>query len=59
MLHMGYDRKGSVEKFCVHQLQRGSRQDELIGGKLPVVKLSLSLTLKVTSKLQLREVRSW
>jgi hypothetical protein len=59
MLHRGYDRKGSVEKIRVRQLQGGFRQEELIGGKLPVVKLILSLTLKVNSNLQLREVRSW
>jgi hypothetical protein len=38
MLHKDYDRKGSVEKNCGRYYQWAWRQDELIGGKLPVVK---------------------
>jgi hypothetical protein len=38
MLHKDYDRKGSVKKNSGHQSQEAWRQDELIGGKLPVVK---------------------
>jgi hypothetical protein len=37
MLHEGYDRKGSV-KESVCESQGAWRQDELIGGKPPVVK---------------------
>jgi hypothetical protein len=39
MLHMDYDRKGSVEKEnSGREYQEVCRQDELIGGKSPVVK---------------------
>jgi hypothetical protein len=39
MLHKGYDRKGSVEKeIAGHDPQGAWPQDELIGGKPPVVK---------------------
>jgi hypothetical protein len=40
MLHKGYDRKGSVakKKKTGHEPQEARRQDELIGGKPPVVK---------------------
>jgi hypothetical protein len=39
MLHKDYDRKGSVEKrISGHEPQGAWRQDELIGGKPPVVK---------------------
>jgi hypothetical protein len=39
MVHKDYDRKGSVEKKIVgRESQRAWRQDELIGGKPPVVK---------------------
>jgi hypothetical protein len=39
MLHKDYDRKGSIEKKKFgRESQRGWRQDELIGGKPPVVK---------------------
>jgi hypothetical protein len=39
MLHKGYDRKGSVaKKIHGRELQRAWHQDELIGGKPPVVK---------------------
>jgi hypothetical protein len=38
MLHKGYDRKGSVEKISGRDPQGAWRQDELIGGKQPVVK---------------------
>jgi hypothetical protein len=46
---MDYDRKGSVEKKKKKKSEREHqgawRQDELIGGKPPVVKLTLTLTL--------------
>jgi hypothetical protein len=38
MLHKDYDRKGSLEKICGPGFQGAWRQDEMIGGKLPVVK---------------------
>jgi hypothetical protein len=38
MLRNDYDRKGSVEKVSAREPERAWRQDELIGGKLPVVK---------------------
>jgi hypothetical protein len=39
MLHKDYDRKGSVEKKIFGREFQGSwRQDELFGGKPPVVK---------------------
>jgi hypothetical protein len=41
MLHEDYDRKGSVakrKKDSGREPQEPWRQDELIGGKLPVVK---------------------
>jgi hypothetical protein len=38
MLHKDYYRKGSVEKKSGRKSQEAWRQDELIGGKLPVVK---------------------
>jgi hypothetical protein len=40
MLHKNYDRKGSVAKneFYIRQSQGAWRQDELIGGKPPIVK---------------------
>jgi hypothetical protein len=39
MLHKGYYRKSSVEKkYLVVSLKGLERQDELIGGKPPVVK---------------------
>jgi hypothetical protein len=39
MLHKDYDRKGSVEKKISGRESQGAwRQDELIGGKPPVVK---------------------
>jgi hypothetical protein len=39
MLHKDYDRKGSIaKKNCGRELQEAWRQDELIGGKPPVVK---------------------
>jgi hypothetical protein len=39
VLHKDYDRKGSVEKiFSGRESQGVWRQDELIGGKPPVVK---------------------
>jgi hypothetical protein len=39
MLHKGYDHKGSVaKKNLVENPQGAWRQDELIGGKLPVAK---------------------
>jgi hypothetical protein len=38
MLHKDYDRKGSGEKISGHEPQGASCQDELIGGKPPVVK---------------------
>jgi hypothetical protein len=39
MLHKDYDRKGSIEKKNSGCDPQGAwRQDELIGGKLPVVK---------------------
>jgi hypothetical protein len=45
MLHKEYDRKGSVEKISGRESQGTWRQDELIGGKQPVVN-ELSLYLK-------------
>jgi hypothetical protein len=46
MLHKEYDRKSSVEKKNLWSwVSRGRRQNELIGGKLPVVKVTLTLTL--------------
>jgi hypothetical protein len=38
MLHKDYNRKGSVAKISGHDPQGAWRQDELIGGKPPVVK---------------------
>jgi hypothetical protein len=38
MLHKDYDRKGSSEKESCHESQGAWNQDELIGGKPPVVK---------------------
>jgi hypothetical protein len=39
MLHKDYDRKGSFEKKSLAAILKGFwRQDELIGGKLPIVK---------------------
>jgi hypothetical protein len=39
MLHKGYDRNASVEKKKSRRESQGAwRQDELIGGKPPVVK---------------------
>jgi hypothetical protein len=38
MLHMDYDRKYSIEKKSGRESERTWRQDELIGGKPPVVK---------------------
>jgi hypothetical protein len=39
MLHKDYDSKGSVEKEISGRDPQGAwRQNELIGGKLPVVK---------------------
>jgi hypothetical protein len=39
MLHKDHDHKGSVEeKISGHDSQRAWRQDELIGGKPPVIK---------------------
>jgi hypothetical protein len=38
MLHKDYDRKGSLEEISGRKSQGASRQDELIGGKPPVVK---------------------
>jgi hypothetical protein len=40
MLHKDYDRKGSVAKIkiCGRETQGAWRQDELIGGKQPVIK---------------------
>jgi hypothetical protein len=38
MLHKDYDFKGSVEKIADRESQGAWRQDELIGGKPPVVK---------------------
>jgi hypothetical protein len=37
-LHKEYDRKDSVEKISGHDPRGAWRQDELIGGKWPVVK---------------------
>jgi hypothetical protein len=39
MLHKDYNRKGSVDKkYSGNEPQEAWRQDELIGGKPPVVK---------------------
>jgi hypothetical protein len=39
MLRKGYDRKGSVaKKISCHEPQETRRQDELTGGKQPVVR---------------------
>jgi hypothetical protein len=39
MLHKDYDRKGSVaKKISIHEPEEAWRQDQLIGGKLSVVK---------------------
>jgi hypothetical protein len=38
MLHKDYDRNGSVKKSAGRKSQEAWRQDELIGGKRPVVK---------------------
>jgi hypothetical protein len=38
MLHKDYDRKSSVEKISGRGPQGAWRQDNLIGGKPPVVK---------------------
>jgi hypothetical protein len=47
MLHKDYYRKGSVEKKISGREPQGAwRQDELIGGKPPVVTLTLTGSLK-------------
>jgi hypothetical protein len=38
MLYKDYDRKGSIKKNVGRDPQGASRQDEMIGGKPPVVK---------------------
>jgi hypothetical protein len=38
MLHKEYESKYSVEKIADRESQRARRQDELIGGKPPVVR---------------------
>jgi hypothetical protein len=38
VLHKDYDSKGSVEKISGRDPQGAWQQDELMGGKLPVVK---------------------
>jgi hypothetical protein len=38
MLHKDYDRKGSVKNKFGRESQGACRQDDLIGGKPPVVK---------------------
>jgi hypothetical protein len=39
MLHKDYDHKGSVKKEIAHRESQGALlQDELIGGKPPVIK---------------------
>jgi hypothetical protein len=39
MLHKNYDRKDSVpKKNSGHEAQEAWRQDELMGGELPVIK---------------------
>jgi hypothetical protein len=38
MLHNDYESKYSVKKIAGRESQRACRQDELIGGKPPVVK---------------------
>jgi hypothetical protein len=38
MLHKGYDRKGLVAKISGRETQGAWRQDELIGGKPPIIK---------------------
>jgi hypothetical protein len=38
MLHSDYNRKCSVEKYAGRESQGVCRQDELIGGRPPVVK---------------------
>jgi hypothetical protein len=38
MLHKEYDRNGSVKNICRRESQGARRQDELNGGKPPVVK---------------------
>jgi hypothetical protein len=37
MLHKDFDRKGSIENISDHESQGAWRQDELIGGKPPIV----------------------
>jgi hypothetical protein len=37
MLQKDYDRKGSVEKVSVRESQGAWRQDDVIGGKPPVI----------------------
>jgi hypothetical protein len=38
MLHKDYDLKDSVEIISGHESQGVWRQEELIGGKLPIIK---------------------
>jgi hypothetical protein len=46
MLHKDYDRKSLIEKkYSGREPQGVRRQNELIGGKPPVVREHLSLTL--------------
>jgi hypothetical protein len=56
MLHKDYNRKCSVEKNVGRGSQGACCQDELIGGKPPVVKklltLILTLTLEVKSHVE-------
>jgi hypothetical protein len=54
MLHKDYDRKGSVakKKISGRGHQGPWRQDELIGGKPPVVEVTLTQTLTPTLTLR-------
>jgi hypothetical protein len=38
MLHKDYNRQSSFEKFAGREAQGACRQDELTGGKPPVIK---------------------
>jgi hypothetical protein len=38
MLHKGYDRTVQLQKISVRDSQGAWRQDEMIGGKPPIVK---------------------
>jgi hypothetical protein len=51
MLHKDYNRKCSVKKIAGRESQGACRQDEVIGGKPPVV-MQLSLSDSATERVR-------